>query len=69
MDVNDRSHLPKSICDFPDVVQSTNRKEGDINKVIFIPIETANFITGKVHSAFVSTTSIEDLVTEELLAP
>jgi hypothetical protein len=60
IDVNERSRLPESTYDIPDIVQQISRKGGDTNKVIIIPVETANVITDKAHSAFVSTRSIED---------
>jgi hypothetical protein len=41
--------LTETIYDIPDVVQQTDRKGGDTSKVIIIPVETANFITGKAH--------------------
>ncbi len=43
------------------VVQPTKRKGGDAHKVIIIPVETADFITGEAHSAFVTTRSGEEL--------
>ncbi len=64
MNFNDISHLPETTYDTPDIVQQTNRKtwkRGDTDKVIIILVESAEFITGKAHSAFVSTRSIEDL--------
>jgi hypothetical protein len=45
----------------PDAVQLTDRKGGDTSKVISIPVETVDFITGKAHSAFVTTRSEEEL--------
>ncbi len=54
-DVNDVLLLQETTFDIPAAFQSTNRKGGDTCKVIIIPVETANFITGKAHSAFVTT--------------
>ena len=61
MDVCDGSHLQETTYDVPDIVQPTSRKGGDPRKVIVIPEETANFITGKAHSAFVTTRSEEEM--------
>ncbi len=46
-DVNDATLSQVTTYDIPDVVQPTDRKEGDNSKVIIIPAETASYITGK----------------------
>ena len=58
---NDSSQLPETTYDISDIVQPTEQKGGDTDKVIIIPVETCNFIMGHAHSAFVSTRSIEDM--------
>ena len=60
-DVNDVLLSQETTYDIPYAVKTTDRKEGDTSKVIIIPVETANFITGKAHSAFVTTKSEEEL--------
>jgi hypothetical protein len=60
-DVNDALLTQEPTYDIPDVVQLTDRKGGDTSKVIIIPVEAANFITGKAHCAYVTTRSEEDL--------
>ena len=60
-ELNDSSQLPETTYDFPNIVQPTKRKGGDTDKVIFIPVETSNFIMGHAQSAFVSTRSIDDM--------
>ena len=60
MDVNDISSL-ETIADVPDSCQEPDRKGGDTAKVIIIPTETANYIMGHAHSAFVSTRSVSDM--------
>ena len=52
---------PGTTDDVPDSCQEPNRKGGDAAKVIIIPTETANYIMGSAHSAFVSTRSVEDV--------
>ncbi len=56
-DANDVLLSPETTYDIPGVVQPTDRKGGYTRKVTIIPVETANFITGKAHSAFVTTRS------------
>ena len=58
MDVNDILSRPETTDDVPESCQEPNRKGGDTAKVIFIPTETANYIMGHAHSAFVSTRTI-----------
>jgi hypothetical protein len=60
-DVNDALLSQEATNDIPDVVQPTDRKGGDTRKVIIIPVETASYITGKVHGAYVTTRSDEEL--------
>ncbi len=55
MDVNDVSSRPETTDDVPESFQEPNRKGGDTAKVINIPTETANYVMGHAHSAFVST--------------
>ncbi len=55
MDVNDVLLSRETTYDIPNAVQQTDRKGGDTRKVIIIPVEMANSITGKAHSAFVTT--------------
>ena len=61
MDVNDISSRPETTDDVPESCQEPNRKGGDIAKVIIIPTETANYIMGHAHSAFVSTRTRSDI--------
>jgi hypothetical protein len=61
MDVNDRLPLTDTTYNIPDAVQPIKKKGGDPSKVIIIPVETADFITGKAHCAFVTTRSEEEL--------
>jgi hypothetical protein len=65
---NDISSRPKTTDDVAESCQEPNRKGGDTVKVIIIPTETANYIMGRVHSAFVSTRSVVYMM-EELHAP
>jgi hypothetical protein len=59
-DVNDVSLSQETTYDdVPNIVQPTDRKGGDTCKVIITPVETANFITDKAHSEFVTTRSEE----------
>ena len=60
-ELNDNSQLPETTYDLPDIVQPTERKGGDTDKVIIIPVETCNFIMGHAHSACVSTLSIDEM--------
>ncbi len=48
-DVTDALLTQETTYDIPFVVQPTERKGGNTSKVIIIPVETANFITGKAH--------------------
>jgi hypothetical protein len=61
MDVNDISSRPETTDDVPESCQEPNRKGGDTAKVIIIPTETANYIMGHAHSAFVSTRTMSDM--------
>ena len=61
MEVNDKSSRPETTDDVPESCQEPNRKGGDTAKVIIIPTETANYIMGHAHSAFVSTRSVSDM--------
>ena len=61
MDVNDISSRPETTDDVPESCQEPNRKVGDTAKVIIIPTETANYIMGHAHSAFVSTRTMSDM--------
>ncbi len=61
MDVNDISSRPETTDDVPESCQEPNRKEGDMAKEIIIPTETANYIMGHAHSAFVSTRTMSDM--------
>ena len=60
-DVNDALLSQETTYDTPDVVQPTDRKEGDNRKMIIIPAETAFRITGKIRGAYVTTRSDEEL--------
>ena len=61
VNLNDTSSRMETTVDVPDVCQEPNRKGGDTAKVIIIPTETANYIMGRAHSAFVSTRSVSDM--------
>ncbi len=61
MDVNDTSSRPETTDDFPESCQEPNRTGGDAAKVIVIPTETAKYIMGHAHSAFVSTRTMSDM--------
>ena len=67
MDVNYISSWPEtssqSTNDVPDSCQVPNRKGGDTAKVIIIPAETetANYILGQAHYAFVSTRPVANI--------
>ncbi len=61
MDVNNISSLQETTNDLPESCQEPNRKGGDTAKVIIIPSETANYIMGRAHGAFVSTRSVADM--------
>jgi hypothetical protein len=61
MDVNDISSRPETTDDVPESCQEPIRKGGDTAKVIIIPTETANYIMGHAHSAFVSTRTKSDM--------
>ena len=61
IEVNDISSRPETTNDVPESCQEPNRKGGDAAKVIIIPTETANYIMGYAHSAFVSTRSVSDM--------
>ena len=61
MDVNGISSWPETTYDVPESCQEPSRKGGDTAEVITIPTETANYIMGRAHSAFVSTRSVADM--------
>ncbi len=54
-DINDVSSRLETTDDVPESCQEPNMKRGDTAKVIIFPTNTANYIMGHVHSAFVST--------------
>ena len=61
MDVNDISSRQETTDNVPESCKEPDRKGGDTTKLITIPAETANFIMGRAHSAFVSTRSVSDM--------
>ena len=63
MEVNDKSSRPETTDDVPESCQEPNRKGGDTAKVIIIPAETetANYILGQAHYAFVSTRPVANI--------
>ncbi len=61
MDVNDISSRQETTDDVPESCQEPNRKGGGTTKVITISTETANYINGHAHSAFVSTRTRSDM--------
>ncbi len=61
MDVKDVSSRLETTNDVSESCQQPNRKGGDTSKVIIIPTETANYIMGYAHSAFVSTRTMLDM--------
>ena len=60
-DVNDAILSQETTYAIADVVQPTDRKGGDKSKVIIIPAETASYITGKIHSVYLTTRSDDEL--------